>query len=89
MSRSLCSFLLIVVIASNAFAGVHAATHVTTDQSECELCAAYNDPSDAIPADRIEVPPLARQRHDSECRDPIDTQSTRFDFRQRAPPSST
>lgn len=89
MNRALYSIVLLVLIASNALIGVHAASHVTVDPTECELCAAYNDPSDAIPADRVEIPPLQRQSHDSLCGAGVDAQTTPLTVRQRAPPASS
>ena len=88
MNRALYGLVLLLVIASNAFVGVHAASHVTADVTECELCAAYSDPSDSIPVDRVYIPPIARQSHELEYLDPETARSVLLSVRQRAPPAS-
>jgi hypothetical protein len=58
MKRIGCLFVLLLFIAGNSLVGAHAATHAQMDLSECELCAAYADPSDAIPAAEHTLPPM-------------------------------
>ncbi len=84
--RNLCITLLLALVVSNAMIGVHAATHVSADTSECELCTAYGDPSAVVPTSDLVLPLVAParelpgvQRARCDCR-------TVFDLRQRGPP---
>lgn len=84
--RNLCITLLLALVLSNAMIGVHAATHMSADPSECELCTAYGDSSAVVPTSDVVMPLVAQagelpgiQRARCDCR-------TVFDFRQRGPP---
>jgi hypothetical protein len=56
MGRRLRNLLLLTVVISNLLLGVHVATHYSAGSVECELCAAYSDPSHAIPASDVAAP---------------------------------
>ena len=40
--------LLLLLFVSNAMVAAHAATHVSADAGDCELCAAYTNPTPAL-----------------------------------------
>mgnify|MGYP001824517997 CR=1 FL=1 len=88
MNRVLYAIILLTVIASSALAGVHAATHVSADASDCELCSAYNDPSDAITAKKVSIPVAPRQPIVPEHQETVEDRKIAFAVRQRAPPAS-
>lgn len=84
--RNLCITLLLALVVSNAMIGVHAATHVSADPNECELCTAYGDPSAVVPTSDLAMPVVAQasdipsfRRARCDCR-------TVLDLRPRGPP---
>lgn len=88
MSRTLSAIILLFVIAGNALAGAHSATHVTANPGECELCAAYNDPTDAVPGNKVCVPPAAPRTDTYDCPDSVPSQACVRSPCQRGPPAS-
>jgi len=86
MSRIRCITILLLIALSNSMVSVHAATHAQFDLSECELCAAYGDPSDAVANTGLSLPPVARQCLTSDYRDVVMTAAAIFCFQQRGPP---
>ena len=79
--------LLLLVVTGNVLVGVHAATHVASSLGECELCAAYNDPSDAIPVENAGSPPVVRQAETPEVTPSLGYSTAVVTARQRAPPA--
>lgn len=88
MRRMSYLLLLLLIVAGNSMLGVHAATHLPADANECKLCAAYADPSDAIPTAEISMPSCSAFLHAPEFSDAVATVSAVFEFRQRGPPLS-
>ncbi len=86
MNRARCLTILLLVILGNGMIGVHAATHAQTDLGQCELCAAYGDPVDAISNGEMSLPADMRQAHEPGCL--IATTATAVDwtYRPRGPP---
>ena len=84
--RSLCITLLLALVLSNALTGVHAATHVPDDPSECELCTAYGDPSAVIPPSDPAMPLVAQATDVPNLRLAPGTSPAVLDLRQRGPP---
>ena len=64
--RTLCTLMLLVVLASQALGGAHASSHVGAESGECALCATFANPLAALPDS--EPLPLARANHNG----PID-----------------
>lgn len=54
--RNLCITLLLALVVSNAMIGLHVATHVSAEPSECELCTAYGDPAKVMPSAGLSLP---------------------------------
>lgn len=84
--RSLCITLLLALVVSNAMLGMHAATHVSADPSECELCTAYGDSSAVVPTSGLATPTVA---HTSDVQSVLHTHvisRAACDLRQRGPP---
>lgn len=88
MSRVQCISVLLLIIVSHSIAGVHAATHTQADLSECDLCAAYADPSDAIPAAEVSLPPVATGFLSFQYPDRAPTRLAIFGLHPRGPPLS-
>lgn len=84
--RNLCITLLLALFVSNAMAGVHAATHVSPDPSECELCTAYGDPSTVVPTSDLIVPLVAGAGERPNGQRWLRDSRANFDIRQRGPP---
>jgi len=86
MNRTFCVTILLAVIASNVTVGAHAATHVQNAPGECELCSAYNDPSDAVPASKSSLPQIAGFFCSSEYSETRTGTAVDIDVHQRGPP---
>ena len=83
-----CISVLLLIIVSHSMAGVHAATHAQADLSECELCAAYADPSYAIPAAEVPPPPIPTGLLSFQYLDKAATPASFFGVHARGPPLS-
>jgi len=81
-----CITLLLAIIAGNLLAGLHATSHAPADLGQCELCAAYGDPSDAIPSAGLAAPVVGPEHYDLRDFKATDTGSVILGFRQRGPP---
>ncbi|MGI9249474.1 MAG: hypothetical protein ACR2QI_10685 [Woeseiaceae bacterium] len=86
MSRLRYIAILLFAVVSVSVADVHAASHVQSDLGECELCATYGDPSDAVPVNGILLPPIATYLVVSEFSQLADTTSAIYSVHQRGPP---
>jgi len=60
MNRYLITTLLLLIVTSNVFADVHAATHIIADPGECVLCASYGSPTAVLPASGVLLPPVTK-----------------------------
>jgi len=81
-----CIALLLAIIASNLLVGVHATWHAPADLSQCELCAAYGDPSDAIPSAGLSLATVGPQNQAPQVLAEIDAETVVLGFWQRGPP---
>lgn len=54
--RNLCITLLLALVVSNAMMGLHVATHVSAEPSECQLCTVYGDSATAMPTAGLSLP---------------------------------
>jgi hypothetical protein len=87
MSRVRCLSILLLIVLSHTLVAVHAATHMQFDRGECQLCAAYSDPSDAVSGARLSPPPwITKHGHGAERSVAVQTVAAVLCFRQRAPP---
>ena len=84
--RNLCITLLLALVVSNAMIGVHAATHMSADPSECQLCTAYGDPSAVVPTSDQAIPHVARARELPNVEPAHCNSRVVVDIRQRGPP---
>jgi len=78
--------ILLLIIFSHTMVAVHAATHMQFDRGECQLCAAYGDPSAAVPSAGLSPPFIAKDDHGAQRSVAVQTGAAVFYFRQRAPP---
>ncbi len=88
MKRVHCISVLLLIIVSHSMAGVHAVTHAQADLTECQLCAAYADPSDAIPAAEVPPPPIPAGLLSFQYLDKAATPASVFAVYPRGPPLS-
>lgn len=86
MRHLTCITLLSAIIASNLLVGVHAAWHAPADLGQCELCAAYGDPSDAIPSAGTSIPVVGQQHFALPILTTTATGAALRGYRQRGPP---
>lgn len=86
MRHLTCITLLLVIIASNLLVGVHATWHAPADLGQCELCAAYGDPSDAIRSAGLSLPTAGPQHRAPQSLTATDAVAVRLGFWQRGPP---
>ena len=86
MRHVTCITLLLAIIASNLLGGIHATSHAPADLGQCELCAAYGDPSDAIPSAGLSPPVVGPKHYDHRDFTATDTGSVILGFWQRGPP---
>lgn len=86
MRHLTCITLLLAIIASNLLVGVHATWHGPADLGQCELCAAYGDPSDAIPSAGLLLLVVGPQHYAQQAHTAIETGAVVLGFWQRGPP---
>lgn len=86
MHRIHCIGILLLIVASHSLASVHVATHAQIDQTDCALCAAYADPSDAITASGFSLPPGSICFEVIEYRDRAELSTPLLDVLPRGPP---
>ncbi len=86
MRHITCITLLVAIIVSNLLVGVHATWHAPADLGQCELCAAYGDPSDAIPSTGQSLATVGPQYHAPQVLVEIDAGTVVLGFWQRGPP---
>lgn len=85
MNRFLCTTLLLLIVISNVFADVHAATHVAADPGDCMLCATYGNP--AVPPDSgLLSAPVIRNVQVAEFRHAAEWTSSIVCIHSRGPP---
>ncbi len=70
MSRKWQRLLLLTLIVSQVLLGVHAATHPPVGQVKCEICSAYGDPIDSLPAGDLSPPVTVWTRECPVCSAP-------------------
>lgn len=86
MNRMLCTTLLLLIFIGNAFADVHAATHIVADPGECVLCATYGN-STAVLADSGRLlPPVIKNMQVAEFHHSADWSSSVACIHSRGPP---
>lgn len=86
MNRQRCISVLLLLVLSHAGVGAHVATHSQTDLAECELCAAYADPSDAILVLEIALPTVETYLQSFENQIPTEALLTSLAAQPRGPP---
>ena len=96
MNRLQYISVLLTIALSHAAVGIHAAAHSWTDSSpvdpgqtelsECELCSAYSDPSDAIPATNSAPPSVAAFLDSFKYRGPAEAFLAVIGVQPRGPP---
>ncbi|MCP5093197.1 MAG: hypothetical protein GY949_19975 [Gammaproteobacteria bacterium] len=86
MRHITCITLLLAITASNLLVGVHATWHAPADLGQCELCAAYGDPSDATPSAGLSLATVGPQYCAPQVLAEIDAGTVVLGFWQRGPP---
>lgn len=85
--RNLCTTILLALVVSNAMMGVHVATHVSAEPSECSLCTAYGDPTAVAASIGLSVSADAGSDIHSGIFKSFESSPAFINFRQRAPPA--
>lgn len=86
MNRFLCTTLLLLIVISNVFADVHAATHVAADPGECMLCATYGNPAAVPPDSGLLLPPVIKNVQFAEFRHAAEWTTSIVCIHARGPP---
>lgn len=87
-SRHICLAVLLGLLVSHASIAVHAATHVSGDSADCELCLSYGDsPGVVATAHEQRLPDGRGQQLSDPLVSSLDTRQV-VSFRPRGPPSS-
>lgn len=60
MSRFRFVTILLLIILGNAVVGVHASSHAQIETGQCDSCAAFGDPADAVPVAGVALPPMPK-----------------------------
>lgn len=86
MNRQRCISVVLLLVLSHAVVGAHVATHSQTDLAECELCAAYADPSDAVLPQEIALPTVETYLQPLEHQNPTEALLASLGAQPRGPP---
>ena len=96
MNRLQYISVLLTIALSHAAVGIHSAAHNWADSSpvdpgqtelaECELCSAYSDPSDAIPATNSAPPSVETYLDPFRYNVPVEALSALIGVQPRGPP---
>lgn len=86
--RIQCISILLLIIVSHSMTAVHAASHAQAELSECELCATYADPSEAVPTAEVSLPAVATGFLSCQCPNRALIRLAIFSVHPRGPPLS-
>jgi len=86
VNRHRCIALLLLIVVSHTAFSAHIATHVTGDQSSCELCTGHGNPSHAIPMSAFGLQPPVAFILEAERVHSAESALRVLYYRQRAPP---
>jgi len=85
--RNLCITILLALVVSNAMMGVHVATHMSAEPSECSLCTAYGDPTAVAASTGLSVSADVGPDVHSGTFQSFESSLAFISFRQRGPPA--